>query len=664
MAKRFKKRKRPEVVASSQLHSTPEPSLDFKPKYFVLLLKVLLIVAAGCWIYGPVLHGDWLWDDDFYFASNPILSDPIGLWKIWFVPGSFVEYYPILATAQWIEWHLWHNATLGYHLTSLLLHLLSALLVWRLLDKLGLRLAWLGGLIFAIHPVQVESVAWIAELKNTLSLPPFLLAMGAWIDYENHHRKRDYLLALGLFLVAMLCKISMALFPLVILLYAWWKRGRVGSKDLISCAPFAALSLVLGMTTVFAGDWYRELYHMPSNVVVIGDAFFRITLAGLSLSFYFRQWFWPFVLLPIYPQWSINPPSLLKLSPWFLLAGVIYWLWTRRKSWGRHALLGLGFFIINLLPFLGFNTVSYMAFTWVMDHFLYLPSIGLIGLVIAALGQVEQMLSASWRIAGIGVMVLLLGTLAFISRDYAKKFINQEVLWTYTVQHNPEAFTAYNNLGLVLLGHDKVDEAIPQFQQSLRLNPLYADARDNLGVALMRNGKVDEAMAEFQRALEIYPESREAGTSLGDVLVKKGQVDAAILQFQKVLAANPTYAKAHNSLGNLFLRQGQIDEAMMEFQKAVDCNSNYAEAENNLGITLFHQRRVGEAINHYQKAVDIKPDYATAYNNLGIALGAEGELGQAANAFKKAIDLKPGYNEARYNLAKVTTMAQGKGAAP
>jgi hypothetical protein len=152
-------------------------------------------------------------------------QSPTGLWSIWFEPGSQLDYYPIKASVQWLQWHLWGMDTLGYHLTNVVLHILSALLVWRLLSKFGLRLAWLGGLIFAIHPVQVESVAWIAELKNTLSLPPFLLAMCAWIDYEERGKAKDYFLALGLFLVAMLCKLTVVLFPLVILLYAWWRRG-------------------------------------------------------------------------------------------------------------------------------------------------------------------------------------------------------------------------------------------------------------------------------------------------------------------------------------------------------------------------------------------------------------------------------------------------------
>ena len=180
------------------------------------LLQALVIAAAVLWIYWPARHGDWLWDDEVNITDNAITQSATGLWSIWFEPGSQFDYYPIKMSAQWLQWHLWGMETLGYHLSNVFLHIMGALLVWRLLSKFGLRLAWLGGLIFAIHPVQVESVAWISEFKNTLSLPPFLLAMCAWIDYDDRRKAKDYFLALVLFLVAMLCKLSVVLFPLVI----------------------------------------------------------------------------------------------------------------------------------------------------------------------------------------------------------------------------------------------------------------------------------------------------------------------------------------------------------------------------------------------------------------------------------------------------------------
>ncbi len=192
------------------------------------LPQVLLIVAVTLWIYWPALRGDLIWDDGWYITTNPLLRDWTGLWKFWFQPGSWVEYYPINESLLWLEYQLWGERTPGYHIVTLIWHVAGALMVWRLLSKFGLRLAWVGGFLFAIHPVQVESVAWISELKNTMSLPFAVLAMIAWIDFEERGESRDYRRALVFFFVAMLCKITMAPFPLAILLYAWWKRGRIG----------------------------------------------------------------------------------------------------------------------------------------------------------------------------------------------------------------------------------------------------------------------------------------------------------------------------------------------------------------------------------------------------------------------------------------------------
>jgi predicted negative regulator of RcsB-dependent stress response len=525
------------------------------PNWKLLLLRVLLIVAAGFWVFSPALHGDWLMDDDLYVTQNVLLNDPARLWKIWFAPGSLIEYYPIEASAQAIQWHLWHFDTLGYHLTNLILHLAGALLVWRLLAKFELRLAWLGGFLFAIHPAVVESVAWISELKNTLSLPFFLLSMCAWIDYEERGRPRDYFLALGLFLIAMLCKISMALFPLVMLLYAWWKRGRIGWGDLKAAAPFFAISLVLGSTTILAGNWFREAHLQSAANPQIGGLLVHLALAGWSLAFYFSKCVWPVGMLPIYPKWPVDPHSLVSFLPWPVLGGVICWLWSIRASWGRHALLGLGFFLLNLLPFIGFNSVTYMGFTWVMDHFLYLPLIGLIGLAIAALEEIEGRISGDGRpwLAGIAAVVLAL--LAWESHDYAEIFIGPEKLWGYTVEHNPTSWLAHNNLGNVLLETGRVPEAIEQYEESLQFNPNGVEAHNNLGFALYQEGQTEQAIEQYRLALKFNPHFPVTLPNLANALSRMGRTQEAIEAYEQALLVNPNDREARANLTKLKARQ-------------------------------------------------------------------------------------------------------------
>jgi len=577
-----KKRGSPEVVSNSWVKSQRIFLIEVVTTNWKLLLQALLIIGAVFWIFSPVLHGDWLWDDDFYVTANPLLNDPARLWKAWFEPGSFIEYYPIEQSVQWAQWQMWHTDTFGYHLTNVILHVCSSLLIWYLFNKLDLKWAWLGGLLFAIHPVQVESVAWISELKNTLSLPPFLLAMCAFIDYEENKKRRDYLLALGFFLIAMLCKPTMVMFPVVLLLYLWWKQDRIKWSDLKVSTPFFTISLVLGITAILIGNWYTQSQgDLSSDSVPLGGVFSRLACAGSTLSFYFSKFFLPIELLPIYPQWTVNPPSLLQFLPWLILGGVIYWLWTKRHDWGRHALMGLGFFFISLMPFLGFNAISYMWFTWVMDHFLYIPTIGLIGLVVAGLSQINNSLSSSLRLCSIGIIVIAMLLLALKSHSYAEKFINEETLWTYTFQLNPQALPA-NDLGAALLQKGQVTEAIEQFEYALRIKPNYAEAHNNLGNALIGMGRLSEAMDHYNQALQIKPNYAEARNNLGCVFFKTGQFFGAIEQYRRALQINPDYVDAHDNLGTSFLQTGDASEATEQFKAALRINPNDTEAQNNL----------------------------------------------------------------------------------
>jgi Tfp pilus assembly protein PilF len=525
------------------------------PNWKLLLLRALLIVAAGFWVFAPALHGDWLMDDDMYLTQNVLLHDPARLWKIWFTPGSLIEYYPIEASLQAVQWHFWHFDTLGYHVVNLILHVIGALLVWRLLGKFGLRLAWLGGFLFVIHPAVVESVAWISEFKNTLSLPPFLLAMCAWIDYEERGRARDYFLALGFFLVAMLCKISMAHFPLVILLYAWWKRGRIGWSDVKNSAPFFVISLALSLTTIWVGVWFREAHLQSTASPQIGDFPTRLALAGLSIAFYFSKCVWPVGMLPIYPKWPVDPHALITFLPWLILGGVICWLWTRRASWGRHALLGLGFFLLNLLPFIGFNSVSYMTFTWVWDHFLYIPIIGLIGVAIAALENIDDRIPNERRPWLAGMTAVALALLAWESHDYAGIFAGPEKLWTYTLKRNPTSWLAHNNLGDVLLETGRVPQAIEEYEKALQFNPGSTEAHNNLGLALDQEGRISEAIDQYEQALKIDPHFGLAHSNLANALSQAGRTQEAINHYEQALRVDPNNSDARANLTKLKAQQ-------------------------------------------------------------------------------------------------------------
>jgi len=311
MGKRWKRKKQAAPPA-------PEPEssgAEITQLYWITLIRALGIAGVVLWIYGPSLHGSFLWDDDSYVTDNRLLHSVAGLGTIWFQPGAFRDWYPIEETALWVEWHLWGLDPLGYHIVNVVLHVVSAWLVWRLLARFGLRLAWIGGLLFAIHPVQVESVAWISELKNTLAQPFILLAMISYLNFEQRKNARAYGLALGCFLVAVLCKLSVVLFPFVILLYAWWKRGRIDASDFKASAPFFAVALLAGLVTTLAGVWGKEFTHLPVHFLPPDGIWGRLALAGEALAFYFSKAFLPVELLPVYPLWPVRPFSLVSFLP-------------------------------------------------------------------------------------------------------------------------------------------------------------------------------------------------------------------------------------------------------------------------------------------------------------------------------------------------------------
>ena len=586
MGRRAKNRKQKPGPDKSLL---PSPVRRSPKDDYLLILRAAVIIALGIFVYAPALNGDWLWDDRDLIADNTLIRDPDGLWKIWLQPSVMFDFLPLKISLEWIEWRLFGEDTLGYHLVSLALHLTSVFLLWRLFFKLGLRYAWLGALIFLVHPVEVESVAWIAELKNTLSLPFFLLAMIAWIDFDARGRRVDYALAAGMFLLAMLSKPSMVMFPCVILLYAWWRRGRVGPKDLVQSAAFFAISLGVGLATV---SWLGKT--AGEQHVLLGGPLSRLACAGLSLAFYFSKCVLPVDLMTIYPLWQVDPPHPLQFLPWPILAGVVWYLWTQRATWGRHALLGLGFFLITLVPFIGLNAGSYMNYSWVMDHLLYIPIIGLVGLAAAAAGQVAAQLTPLPRRMGLMILAVLIGLMAWSSRGYAALYTSLEALWGHNVALNPNAALPHNDLGVAYARKGQLAEAVEQFQIAASLDPRYVDARHNLALELMDTGRAAEALPLLQSVAGMQPGNPESHYNLGTDLSELGRDAEAIPEFQRCLALNPGYLSAYNNLAISLAHVNRFDEAIITTQAGL----KIAPADADLLTTLATLQKLREPISN------------------------------------------------------------------
>lgn len=538
-----------------------------------------MIVAAGFFIYAPALHGAFLWDDPQYVTANPLLRAPAGLWKAWTAPGSVMEFYPLQETVLWLQWHWWGPEPFGYHLTNVVLHIVSALLLWRFFAQLGLRHGWLGGLIFLLHPANVESVAWISELKNALAMPFFLVAMTALVRFDETRRGRDYALSLGAFTLAMLAKISMAPFPFVILLYAWWKRGRVGARDVRVASPFLAVAVTLAALTVLAYERFGALHPGHPAVPPIGGPLARLALAGLTTSFYFAHLIWPWPLVPIYPQWTVNPPSWLDVLPWMAWFVLLAWAWRKRTTYGRHVLLGLGVFLLMIAPFSGLATQSYMYFAWAMDHFLYIAMIGPIGLVVAGLDALARRVSMPLRWVGGGIVACVLLTLGMESRTYAAQWASGERLWVYTTRHAPAAWLAWYNLGNVAQYSGRFDEAIPLYQQSIRLNPGFDWSHNNLGICLASSEQPSDAIPQYREAIRL----------------------------------RPNFAEAHNNLANALSQTGRLDEAIAEYQMALTEQPDLIAARYNMALALLDAGRRPEAAAQLREIIDEKPDFTPAH---------------------------------------------------
>jgi tetratricopeptide (TPR) repeat protein len=506
---------------SSPEHHSSTRAVPSPTDVWIRLGQAVGILVIGTAVFWPALHGTWVWDDQPEVIINNLLRDPDGWWKFWIAPPT-PDYFPLKSTLQWLLWQAWQDNALGFHVITLGLHLLSALLLVRLLRQLGLRHAWLGGLLFAIHPVVVESVAWIAELKNTSSLPPLLLAMSAYIEYDARRRKRDYCLALLWFLAAMLCKTSVVMLPAVLLLYAWWKRGRIGRDDIKASVPFFAVALALGLVTV----WYQRYHSIgPEPLPMVGRPA-QVARAGLALVFYLGKCLWPVGLVPVYPRWAVEPPSFLQFTPWLLLGATGFVAWRWRATWGRHVLLGLGFFGLNLVPVLGFVGMTYMRFSWVADHFVYVSLIGVVGLAVAGVGALFDRLAPGLRRYAIGGVVLVLVALAAQSYRDCAVYQSETVFWTYTLTRNPNVWQGHYDLGIALLNTRQPAEAVAHFEQALRLNPHSADIHYNLANALVQLHRLPEAIRHYEETLRLQPASADAHCNLGNALRESGQTAA------------------------------------------------------------------------------------------------------------------------------------------
>lgn len=599
----------------------------------------LLLAVATILVYQQAWRAGFIWDDDVYVTENKLLTAPDGLWRIWFSLDSPSQYFPLVYTTFRIEHALWGLHPAGYHWVNLLLHAANAVLVWRLLLVLRVPGAWLAAAIFALHPVHVESVAWITERKNVLMGLFFLLALLVWVKFVEasfRERWKYYGLALFFYVLALFSKTTACTLPAALLLILWLKGTRIDWRRLAEIAPFVVLGIGMGLVTVW---WERHHQGTQGELFQIGLPE-RFLVASRALWFYAGKLLWPVNLIFSYPRWTIsagNPLDYLWLVATAVAAAVIGFA---RRYFGRGPEVATLFFVATLSPMLGFIMLYTFRYSFVADHYQYLASIGPLALAAAGITRALDLEGINKRFLRGAIYAALLVTLGLLSWRQCAIYVDSDTLWRATLAKNPDSWMAHNNTAISLLGKGKVEEAIAHYNKALELDPNYSEAHFNLGNALLRLGRVDEAIAHYQKALETNPNNLPALYNLAGVLGQSGRMAEAIDHYNKILEKHPNHAAAHNNLGVALGRVGRADEAVAHYLKALQLNPSNAEAHYNLGNTLLQTGRVDEAVIHFKKALELNPNNGAAHNKLAGILRQLGQTEEAEFHSQKALEIE------------------------
>ncbi|MBN1669887.1 MAG: tetratricopeptide repeat protein [Kiritimatiellae bacterium] len=545
-------------------------------------LAALAIALATLLVYAPALRGGFFWDDEVAILKDPLVHAPDGLLRMWFSTEA-ADYFPLTSSLFWLEWRLFGSGPLGYHAVNVLLHALNAVLLWRVLRELRVPGAWYAGLLFAVHPVNAASAAWITEQKNTLSMALFLGAVLCFLRHDSSHggrnpapgaeaaglrtRKRRWdRLALGLFVLALLGKTSVVMGPFVLLGCMGWRHGRLCARHLRETIPFFAAAVALGLVTV----WFQTHNAIAGDVPRSDGFASRLATAGRALSFYARKAVFPYRLSILYPRWSLPAQGFLAFTPVAGLAAGAAVLWVFRRTWARPWLFGLGSFAVMLFPVLGFFDMYYMHYALVADHWQY-PAIGaLIGLAVGGSACLLAKAGASRATqAGLaGATACVLGVLTLVR---AHTLADAGRAWRKVLAAHP-SWVAHLNLGTLARQYGRDEDALAHYSQALRLNPGYWRTHYNIGNVFLERGRPAAAVPHYSRALALRPCEAAALNNLGYVLAQMGREEEAVAAYSRAVEASPRATPAHVNLGDILMRKGRSAQAVAHFSQALRLN--------------------------------------------------------------------------------------------
>jgi tetratricopeptide (TPR) repeat protein len=526
-----------------------------------------LIVAATAVAYAPALDAGFIWDDDDYVTQNPLLPAPDGLRRIWLSMDSPSQYFPLVYTSFRIEYALWGLDPFGYHLVNVLLHAANALLVWWVLVRLRAPGAWFAAAIFALHPVHVESVAWITERKNVLSLFFFLASLLAWMRFAERNAgagRRFYATSLACYALALFSKTTACTLPAAQLLVLWLRGERIRLRRVVQVVPFLLLGLLMGLVAVF---WER--FHQGT----VGDrfslSFIESTLvATRAVWFYLGKLAWPTQLTFSYPKFEIDPRDPLQYA-WLVAGGALLWaLWRWRSRIGRAPFAAALFFVAMLSPMLGFIPLFTFFYTFVADHYQYTASIGPVALFAAGAARGLEGRGAKVRRLGRAAAALLLLGLGALTWQQTHIYENQETLWRDTIAKHPRSWMAYTNLGRQLLHAGRLEEAIAAHREALAIRPDLYRPHHGIGVALMWLDREEEAIGHFEVVLQRRPNFVPTHRYYGALRWKRGEIRKAMAHYQALIEFDPTHPRGYRLMRRALHHLGRHQEAEEYGRKA------------------------------------------------------------------------------------------------
>jgi protein O-mannosyl-transferase len=662
-----------------QLAPVREIRVSFwKRDWFWALLLIAFVFIA----YAKIFQAGFIWDDESHLTENPCVVGPLGLKEVWTTTRAV--YYPLVLTTFWVLHKFFGLNPLAYHVLNVFFHAASAVLLWRVLRVLQVRGAWLGAALWALHPIMVQSVAWVTELKNTQSCVFYLLSILFFLNWEDQEgpvsrlsrrriggrRSLVFASSLLFFVLATLSKPSVVMLPFVLALCVWWKRRRIRWCDTLAFAPFALISLVASAWTIWEQKFHARAVG-PDWVQTFPE---RLIIAGKAVWFYLGKLIWPHPLIFIYPRWNVDSSTVVAYLPLLTLVAGLVALWLIQSKWGRALFFAAAYYVISLFPVLGFFSVYFFRYSFVSDHFQYLASMGPLALTGAGITSLlglfyktpdhfffrpdtiprsgGTIVRPRWRMvlsgALCGILLVLLGSLTWRQiPEYHDLF----ALYGATLQKNPDCWMAHYNLGIVLSEQGEPDQAIEHYRQAVALRPDYAEAHYNLGRLLVNLGQLNDAVSHYERAAAINPGDAEVQNNLGVTLFGMGRADNAIAHYQKALEIRPEFAEASCNLASALIAKGDLDGAIARYNECLAAVPDQEEAQYNLASALLRKGRVDEAIIQYQKVLAMHPESADAHANLGSALLARRRIQDAMAEYTKALQISPENLPALCNLA-------------